>query len=71
MIGQHRFRCTPSALFCLLVFAAIALSSPARAKPLVGFPSVIDGDTIEIHGQRICLDAATKKYRRGCFRRDW
>lgn len=50
----------------------------ATAQPLVGVPSVIDGDTIEIHGTRIrlngidapesaqmCLDGSGKKYRCG------
>jgi endonuclease YncB( thermonuclease family) len=33
----------------------LALSSPAGAEPIMGRASVIDGDTIEIHGQRIRL----------------
>jgi endonuclease YncB( thermonuclease family) len=50
----------------------------ATAQPLVGIPSVIDGDTIEIHGTRIrlngidapesaqtCLDGSGKTYRCG------
>lgn len=76
---------TPSAhsqaLAGCLVFALIAflrLACPATAAPLVGVPSVVDGDTIEIHGARIrlngidapestqlCLDARGKKYRCG------
>ena len=37
----------------LLGFSAIGPASPQQ--PIVGVASVIDGDTIEIHGQRIRL----------------
>jgi endonuclease YncB( thermonuclease family) len=58
----------------------LALAAPAHAD-IVGVASVIDGDTIEIHGQRIrlhridalessqtCLDNAGQKWPRsaGC-----
>ncbi len=65
----------------LLLLAVVVIASWARdafADPLVGRASVIDGDTIEIHGLRIrlngidapesrqlCLDAAGKEYRCG------
>jgi endonuclease YncB( thermonuclease family) len=40
----------------LLIAAFVALfSSPALAETIVGQASVIDGDTLEIHGQRIRL----------------
>lgn len=39
---------------CLLVCGSIELhASSLQAAPLVGVATVIDGDTIEIHGQRI------------------
>lgn len=66
----------PCALFGALIVGLFG--APATATPLVGVPSVVDGDTIEMHGQRIrlsgidapesaqlCLDAAWKKYRCG------
>ncbi|MFC3321310.1 thermonuclease family protein [Mesorhizobium cantuariense] len=62
----------------LLSAALLTVAQPATAKPMVGVPSVVDGDTIEIHGQRIrlngidaperaqlCLDAGRKNYRCG------
>lgn len=40
----------------LLILAFLVASSPALAQePIVGVASVIDGDTIEIYGQRIRL----------------
>ncbi|MBZ9994140.1 thermonuclease family protein [Mesorhizobium sp. BH1-1-4] len=63
------------------LFLAVGFLSgnlPAVAEPLVGIASVVDGDTIEIHGQRIrfngidapesaqiCSDASGRKYRCG------
>ena len=42
--------------FLLAAFAALsstAFSSAGAAEPIIGLVSVIDGDTIEIHGQRM------------------
>lgn len=66
-------------LFILILFCLVTL--PAYAKdfaPITGRASVVDGDTLEIHGERIrfwgvdapesrqtCSDAASKSYRCG------
>lgn len=42
-----------NAIALLLLLSA----TPALAEPIVGQATVIDGDTIEIHGRRIRLDA--------------
>ncbi len=39
---------------CSLIFALCLLATPAFAD-VTGTASVIDGDTIEVHGQRIRL----------------
>lgn len=43
-------------LFLLLIAVAFAPSTALAADPIVGRASVVDGDTIEIHGQRIRLN---------------
>jgi endonuclease YncB( thermonuclease family) len=62
-----------------VILSVLAIGATnAAAQPLVGIASVIDGDTIEIHGTRIrlngidapesaqlCLDGAARKYRCG------
>ncbi len=42
--------------FFRILLIAFALISPAHADDLIGRASVIDGDTLEIHGQRIRLE---------------
>ena len=39
----------------LVIVASLIMASPAFAADLIGQASIIDGDTIEIHGQRIRL----------------
>jgi endonuclease YncB( thermonuclease family) len=39
----------------LLTALALFFASPALAETIIGQASVIDGDTLEIHGQRIRL----------------
>jgi endonuclease YncB( thermonuclease family) len=54
----------------LLVLAVIALplaSSAAHAKTIAGRATVIDGDTLEIHGERIrILDVDAPESRQRC-----
>jgi endonuclease YncB( thermonuclease family) len=71
-------RAPPTKVHNLALAIVLILALPASATPLVGVPSVIDGDTIEIHGERIrlngidapesaqlCTNAAGKTYRCG------
>jgi len=68
-----------SSLGAVFAFGLLCAVTGAESAPLIqGTASVIDGDTIEIHGERIrfdaidapessqlCLDAAGKRYRCG------
>ena len=59
----------PRALF-LFTVALLSLQAVA-AEPLVGTASVVDGDTIEIHGQRIRLHGIdAPESRQECTRSD-
>jgi len=75
--GQLDGRRTLPLRIAALVFAAMVANAIA-ADPIIGRASVVDGDTIEIQGQRIrfngvdapesrqlCLDGAGEKYRCG------
>ena len=42
-------------IFSALIYAAMLTAAPAARAEIIGLASVIDGDTIEIHGQRIRL----------------
>ncbi len=65
-------------LVCVAVALLLAMTTQAQAQEVTGRASVVDGDTIEIHGQRIrfdgidapearqrCEDAGGKAYRCG------
>jgi len=39
----------------LALVALLAMSAPAAAQDIIGQATVVDGDTIEIHGQRVRL----------------
>ena len=43
-------------LILAFVVASSAVGAAAAQSPVIGVASVIDGDTLEIHGQRIRLD---------------
>lgn len=68
----------PTLSIALVLSLAVNLTDAACAPPIQGTASVIDGDTIEIRGERIrldaidapessqlCVDAAGKRYRCG------
>lgn len=71
-------RMAPIHLFALLIPLVLAVLDPASAAELAGRASVVDGDTIEVRGERIrfhgidapesgqwCLDGSGKGYRCG------
>lgn len=45
----------PRSIAAMLLASALLCASAASAEPLQGRVSVIDGDTLELHGQRIRL----------------
>ncbi|WP_292034977.1 hypothetical protein [Mesorhizobium sp.] len=56
---------------CIAAIGAVMLASamPSGTEPLVGTASVVDGDTIEIHGTRIRLNGIhAPLHRRGASR---
>ena len=60
IVIEGRYRLAPALpVLCRIVLGAVTLvfASAALADTIMGTASVIDGDTIEIHGQRIRLHA--------------
>jgi endonuclease YncB( thermonuclease family) len=66
--GADRIRANPSTMrlpFVILVL--ILTTSPACAHTIAGRASVIDGDTFDIHGERIrILDIDAPEFRQLC-----
>lgn len=53
--------------FLLVTIALMAITAPARAEEFVGRASIIDADTIDIHGERIrILDIDAPESRQSC-----
>jgi hypothetical protein len=48
------------------LFTLLCLWSPTLADDLIGQASVIEGDTLEIHGTRIAFGASTRLRARSC-----